>query len=371
MNLIDILLEIHESTSISEDEKDLLIEFAYNKYIDDFMDDAQSSLYESIMQEAEEDTDPYETGVAHTSKARQHSRNLNPPKSTNFGEREKEDKKNVGALPNGKFKRKKDGSYVDPEKAKKAKLKYQAADDSYTSSGGVKHKRNKAYGADEFDTKVTPSDKKMIEYMRKQAKNGDPESIKKYKQVYKMFCTKYGIKPDSSIHMRMYGDSKNPTSKMQVTEVESGKEMTGKDTGAKDKKSLNPFKKAQSHSIPKGYMLIHTTTKDKLKELKPSTNVNSAHTDAEQFHDKGRVYFYLLSEKDVKERIKKAKGGGLSGYGNHIYTPAGAVSSFFVDNERGTEKQTFRDVGVKGFAASRSSAVFVKTDNPIKVKQLC
>lgn len=269
------------------------------------------------------------------------------------------------------LKKKKDGSYVDPEKARKAKLKYQALDADYTSADGTHRHRNKSYDSDEITTKITPSDKKMIEYMRIQSQKGDPNAIKKYKQVYKMFCTKYGIKEDSSIHMRIFGTSKDPTTKMKITEIESGKEMTSKDTGAKDKKSLNPFKKSQPHSIPKGYMLIHTTAVDKLKELKPSINISSSHTDAEQFHDMGRIYFYLLSEKNVKEKIKKAKNGEITGYGKHIYTPADAVPSFFVDNERGIEKQIFRDTGVDGFATSRSPAVFVKTDNPIKVKQLC
>lgn len=270
--------------------------------------------------------------------------------------------KDLDKLPNKKYKTKKDGTLVDPEKAAKADMKYnfmghtQYKDDDWRQARETDPVDNSEISG----YKPTPSDLKMLQYMKDRAEKGDPESIKNYKRVFKMFCVKHGIKETSSLYVRY------SPKKLGLTEWKEGKKLTSKEM----------YGKENLHVIPKGYCLLHTSDANGIKELKPKAHSERYISDDEekvtgQYHASGRIYFVLQKEHNIMQRLMGKKDqrhtGEFGGGGTHLYRLISPVSGFYIDGENGRTKGLDKNASLDKLVGK---AVYVKTDKPLKVRQL-
>ena len=264
-------------------------------------------------------------------------------------------------LKNKKYKTDKDGNYINPEKAKRAELKYSYDDKLKEGKNVAQHPNAWDYDMNTYYIKTKESTIRLLEYMKNKAKNGKTdEDIKNYKRVFRMFCNKYNIKPDSSLYIEYDPDDlynpKGHKSDIRVREWKTSKKYDSKET--KGVENL--------HVLPAGYRLVHRSPEDKLTELDPKRHSNRYFDETisgvgGQYHDTGRIYFTLVTDKDTRG---SESWGGLGA--NHMYELTSKIRGFYIDSENR------KSLGMDKYPISKlvGKAVYVKTDRPLKVKQL-
>ena len=122
----------------------------------------------------------------------------------------------------------------------------------------------------------------------------------------------------------------------------------------------------KKHVLPPGYTLIHKSPKDNLTHLNPSKSSKLYSFFGAQYNDTGRVYFVLIKKPKSNEELST---GGW-GVGDHIYELDSKISGFYVDAENSYSRGATRAFDIEKDAKKGDFAVFVKTDKPLKVKQL-
>lgn len=256
----------------------------------------------------------------------------------------------------------KNKKYRTVEGGKKADLQYEYR------YGEQKNKRTKSsydarHNATSYNTTgdVKESDIKKLEYLQKHSDLSNPEEAKKYKAVFNMFCSKYGIDPNSSLYIRY--DPANFGNRIDMAEWPQSKKITKKELQPPKKKSI--FKeKEQKYLLPKGYVLIHRSSVDNLTELKPrkysdhylqkgSTGVGG------QFHPTGRIYLVLAKDKNLETN-------GM-GRGKYLYKVTSNISGFYLDYEGMPNHSADRYPDISTLVGK---PVYVKSDVPIKVQQI-
>ena len=253
---------------------------------------------------------------------------------------------------NRKFAKNEKGEYINPEEARKQRLRNDWIDKGSPtkSKKGVKSNTVLGYTNNRYQINLkdlSVADEKMLRYLNKKAKSDNPEDIKKYKQVHKMLCAKYNIKPDSQIW----------TGYKSYTISDSDEKIDSKRTKNIENK----------HVLPPGYTLIHKSPKDNLTHLNPSksSKLYSMYGGA-QYNDTGRVYFVLVKKPKSNEDLST----GRWGKGDHIYELDSKISGFYVDAENSYSRGATRAFDIEKAAKEGEFAVFVKTDKPLKVKQI-
>lgn len=383
MDFQNLLLKIYESADngiITEGESNSLVEAAYEQYIDLFISECEMRYLDEIaslpiMETTDEEIDMDDYAYL---KCKIYESVDNGDISQDFGEfvldiiteAEKDHRahmaqkkiaaKRMGVkvkdLPNKKYDTDENGKLKNPEKARKADLKYQYKDKMLKKTNrGVSYQGN-MWNVDMKAGTAKESDIKMLEYLKKKGKEGDEESIKKYKQVFRMFCNKWGIDENSSLHV-MYSPSKVFKGKMGIAEWKEG--------NAQDSKKNYGVEKG--HALPSGYCLLHKSPVDGIKELKPTRTSNKYLGAGKsgingQYRLTGRIYFTL--QKDEGDKTKLSTGRHATG--SHFYKLADHISEFYLDSENGNSR------GMDKLDISKliGKAVYVKTEKPLKVIQL-
>lgn len=273
-------------------------------------------------------------------------------------------------LPNKKYATNPDGTLKDPEKARKADLKYKYKDkfnkQSKTSQSSVVGRytantwNHDNIVANAGDSRSTI---KMLEYLQKKGQAGDEESIRKYKQVFSMFCRKYGLDEESSLYVA-YNPRKVFHGKLGVSEWKQGQSRNA-DTNHSD----------TGHALPSGYWLLHQSPADDIKELNPTRVSNHFVKKGKsgvngQYRKEGRVYFTLQKGKgelsDMKNSYHNVVSAITGKMGKHIYKLDEPIKEFFIDSENPSSRQLDKAPIEKLVG----KAVYVKTDKPLKVRKL-
>ena len=322
-------------------------------------------------------------------------------------------------LPNKKYKKNKDGSYKNPEKVRRAEIKYDLDDK------GLKGKSTERTTAtpnqnQEVITLKSPkeTDMKLLKKMKEKAENGNAEDKKLYKSLFKRFCQKWNIDENSTLWVL---DNKTGVDKLkkEIASLSEKKEKAEKTGNPKDKEAyrralqitcrkyrLPPSegnlekllkqvgdyvgdnalqivarpnstklsfekpaakqkggKKERFVSLGSDYMLIHKSPKAGLDRLglKPSyssTKYSGSAGFTGQYHDEGRVYFVLAKKNDSDT--------GMWGTGKHVYKLKDNVSGFYIDNENLDSPHLDR----MDLSKLVGRAVYVKTDKPLRVELL-
>lgn len=261
---------------------------------------------------------------------------------------------NLGkTLNNKKYKTDKNGNYVNPDKTKKAELKYTAIDKGTETEN---KKRWTSYNGEDVESLLIKSTKesdiRLLEYMKRKSNSGSPEDIKKYKKVFKMFCVKHGIDEKSSLYVR-YDPNNQFKNETRIDEWKTGNKIDSSKTIGESNK----------HALPEGYILVHRSENGGITELQPKKYSDKYIDSGEsgvsgQYHDSGRIYFVLLKDGQTMN--------GAWGRGSHVYKLISKISGFYYDSEND------KSVGNKTLNISQmvGKSVYVKTDKPLKVKEI-
>lgn len=257
-------------------------------------------------------------------------------------------------MSNKKYAKDKNGNYKNPEKAAKADMIYDYKSNIH-KEGRTKTGQNYSYNSKILNISgVKETDIKMLDYMKKHL-DDDPDNIRKYKKVFKMFCAKYNIKPDSSLYVNYNPD----TNEMDLTIWETDKKLKH----ANDKSNKKEL--FVKHDASK-YIMVHRSPVDNITELKPSRGSNLYIKQGKggvsgQYHDAGRVYFILTTKKDMNMDVFNF------GKGNHLYQLTSPISGFYIDGEN-TNSRALKHAMDESQCVGK--AVYVKTDKPLKVKKI-
>lgn len=272
--------------------------------------------------------------------------------------------KDLDKMPNKKFAKDKDGNYKNPEKAEKERVKNWIKSEWGSNSPNsrdknIDYRRNDAERTSEHIAmnKISKSDFEMFKQLKKRANYGNEADKKKYKQVFKMLCTKYNIDPDSQIwasHLDPDGDFSG--------DIHVYKEI---------KKTIKNKMHDKGYPTPPGYHLLHKTSKDGLTELKPNAHSELYTGSGGDIDINGQFYptkrIYLVLKRDSDDSMDNF------GKGEHVYKVISPVKEFFIDPENSNSRHMDKMKNISKLIASAGDsglAVYVKTDKPLKVKQL-
>ena len=215
-----------------------------------------------------------------------------------------------------------------------------------------------------------PTAIKAINYMKNHSDPKNKKEYNQYKLAFKILCRRFDIDENSSLWIKYYPgnvfkyngqDMRTPDKATIGAYEDRGKIDTSKETTTK-KKILR--KNEIKLNLPNGYKLYHKTEKNLLRELKPvirSTKYTGAGPAklSGQYHSTGRIYFTLAkSIKDLPDN-----------YGKHIYELVSPVSSIYLDSEH---ERCYLDEDLNNLNYDKllGKPIFVKTNTPLKVKQI-
>lgn len=243
--------------------------------------------------------------------------------------------------------------YKNPESSRKADLKYNYKEGKMEGKH-VNTTYNEVSNTNVHITKDSPkeSDMRLLAYMKKHSDLSKPEEAKKYRAAFQMFCNKFGIDKNSSLYVKYNIDGNN---RIRMVEWSQSEKM--------DKKKLDRENKTE-YTVPSGYCLIHKCRTPNLTQLEPRKFSNKyigdghAGTDG-QYHPTGRIYFVLAKEDNLST--------GNWGKGNCVYKLVSNISGFYIDYEQENSRSSDRYGDAKKLIGR---AVYVKTDKPLKVKQI-
>ena len=263
-------------------------------------------------------------------------------------------KNNTAKLLNKNIDDLKNKKYSSPEKSKRADMTYKYKENIMNNKHTTVSFNDKS-NTYSYISKNSPkqSDINLLNYMKKHSDLSDPKEAKKYRTAFNMFCNKYGIKPNSSLYIKYNPDDSN---RIKMVEWQQSKKIT-----------RNKLDLSDDHEfiLPPGYQLIHRTNIDGLTELKPHKTSNKYIQKGKagingQYHSTGRIYFILSKEGNTST-------GGWGNNGSHVYKLISNISGFFIDYEGNNSRNLDRYADIKKLLGK---PVYVKTDKPLKVKQL-
>ena len=233
-------------------------------------------------------------------------------------------------------------------------------------------------GYDRYFHDIEVADKgtavKALEYMKKHANPKDRKEFKKYRLAFKIFCQRFNIDENSSLWIKYNpGNEINFGGKIGKVKTEDrmtigaytdrGSVKVDKEKDTETKKHL--FKKNEvSLKLPNGYKLYHKTDKDGLKQLEPVIRSTKYITggpsgNAGQYHPTGRIYF----------TVEKSSANLDKSYGDHVYELISPISEVFLDSEHALHFVA-EDLSNLNFDKLVGKPVFIKTNRPLKVKQI-